>query len=161
MKSLKMAGIAIGAGAILAGGFPAIPAHADPSTSRIDAYMAEFPGGKKLSDNEISYEGGDVRVLMSATRADCGVGEYCVYKDRDYRGAMAKWRASAQRCKKFEFTDYWRDSISSFIARGNCERRNYFLKDKRAGQPDRFDYFEGSDRLARHNDAYDYAAKGL
>jgi hypothetical protein len=161
MKALKTAGIAISAGAIVAGGFTAVPAQAAPSPSRIDAYMAAFPHGKKVSDNEISYEGGTVRVLMSATRASCPRGWYCVYEHSNWRGAMAKWSTTRAHCKKLNFTSYWRDKVSSFWARGNCEDSNYFLKDKKAYQPDPFEPFEGKKAYVRFNDRYDYAAHGL
>ncbi|MGW0801746.1 peptidase inhibitor family I36 protein [Nonomuraea sp. NPDC002799] len=161
-RALRTAGIAIGAGAIIASALPAQAATADSSASaRVDAYMAAFPYGTKVSNNEISWENGEVGVVLSATAASCPNGYYCVYEHQYYRGAMAKWRASRDRCKKFNFTPYWRDKVSSFWARGTCPDNNYFLKDKKAFQPDPFQAFEGKrPLLSSLNDRIDYAARG-
>ena len=159
MKAVRTAGIAIGAGAIIVSGFAAPPAQAQ--AARIDTYLAAIPNGTKLSDNEISWEGGTVRLVMSATQASCPSGWYCVYEHSNWRGAMAKWRSSPSKCKKFNFTRYWRDKISSFWARGNCPSDNYFLKDKKVAQPDPFEPFVGKKAYVRFNDRYDYAAHGL
>ncbi|WP_369203616.1 peptidase inhibitor family I36 protein [Streptomyces sp. PU-14G] len=161
MKALQKAGIAIGAGALVTGGFTAFPAQAASSSAEVNAYMAAVPGGKKVSNNEISYENGTVRVLMSATAASCKSGYYCVYERINYKGAMAQWSTTASHCKKFNFTKYWKNKVSSFKARGGCERGNYFLKDAKAHQLDPFEPFEGWKTRVRYNDRYDYASRGL
>ncbi|MFI8851261.1 peptidase inhibitor family I36 protein [Streptomyces sp. NPDC053499] len=162
MQFLKRAGIAISTGCIAAGGFTALPAQAasDSASVKVDSYMAAFPHGTKLSNNEISYEGGTVRVLMNATAKSCKRGWYCVWRDSNWRGPMAKWSATAANCKKFKFSKVWRDEVSSFWARGGCPRQNYFLKDAKKWQPDPFEPFEGKKAYVRYNDRYDYAARG-
>ncbi|MEU2562305.1 peptidase inhibitor family I36 protein [Streptomyces longispororuber] len=161
MKTLQKAAIAISGGALVASGFTALPAQAEPSSAKIDAYMAAVPHGKKVSNNEISYENGSVRVLMSATAASCRRGWYCVYEHNNYRGAMAQWSTTPAHCKKFKFSNYWKNKVSSFRETGGCERNNYFLKDAKKYQPDPFEPFEASKPYVRFNDRYDYAAKGL
>ncbi|WP_173873246.1 peptidase inhibitor family I36 protein [Streptomyces albus subsp. chlorinus] len=161
MKVMHKAGIAFGAGAMVVGGLTTLPAQAAPSDAKVAAYMAEVPNGKKVSDNEVAYEGGKVRVLMSATRASCPSGWYCVWEHSNWRGAMAKWSTTAAHCKKFKFTNYWKNKVSSFWARGGCEDRNYFLKDQKKYRPDPFEYFDGKMAYVRYNDRYDYASKGL
>lgn len=161
MKALKKAGVAVGAGAMAVGGFTVLPAQAAPSSTQIDRYMAAVPHGEKRSNNEISYEGGQVRVLMKATQASCPRGWYCVWADSKHKGAMAKWSTTAAHCKKFNFTKYWRDKVSSYWARGGCESNNYFLKDKKKYQPDPYEPFKGKKDYVRYNDRYDYAARGL
>ncbi|MFC4121565.1 peptidase inhibitor family I36 protein [Nonomuraea zeae] len=157
-RALKTAGIVIGAG-VIAGS--ALPAQATTTSSaRIDAYMAAFPNGTKVSNNEISWEGGEVGVVLSATAASCPSGYYCVYEHQYWRGAMGKWKATREKCKKFNFTPYWRDKVSSFWARGGCPASNYFLKNKKSFQPDQFEPFEGKKAWVRYNDSYDYAARG-
>ncbi|MET8870218.1 peptidase inhibitor family I36 protein [Nonomuraea sp. NPDC004580] len=160
-RTLVRAGAVIAAGVVVAGALNAAPAHAAANAARINAYLAAIPYGTKISNNEIAWEGGSVRLLLSATQASCPRGWYCVYEHRNWRGAMAKWRSSPSKCKKFTFTRYWRDKISSFWARGSCERNNYFLKDEKKWQPDPFQLFEGKKAWVRFNDRYDYAAKGL
>jgi hypothetical protein len=161
MGILQKTAIALGAGALMIGGLTALPAQAAASTSaQIDAYMAAVPHGKKMSNNEISYENGNVRVLMSATAASCRNGWYCVWEHSNYRGAMARWSTTAAHCNKFNFTAYWRNKVSSFRARGGCERGNYFLKDAKPRQPDPHEPFEGGKARVRYNDRYDYASKG-
>ncbi|GGW60364.1 hypothetical protein GCM10010503_42110 [Streptomyces lucensis JCM 4490] len=161
MKTRQKAAVALSAGTLIAGGFAALPAQAASGSSQADAYMAAVPHGKKLSSNEISYENGQVRVLMSATRASCRAGWYCVWEHSNFRGAMAQWSTTKAHCKKFKFTDYWKNKVSSFRARGGCELGNYFLKDAKAHQPDPFEPFEGGKAYVRYNDRYDYASKGL
>ncbi|MFI7243686.1 peptidase inhibitor family I36 protein [Streptomyces qinglanensis] len=163
MKTLKKAGVAISTGCIVVGGFTVFPAHAAPSaaSAKVDSYMVAVPHGTKLSNNEISYEGGQVRVLMNATAKSCKAGWYCVWEHSNWRGAMAKWSTTAAHCKKYKFKKHWRNKVSSFWARGGCERRNYFLKDAKAHQPDPFEYFEGKKAYVRYNDRYDYASRGL
>ncbi|UNZ16941.1 peptidase inhibitor family I36 protein [Streptomyces sp. 891-h] len=162
MKALRKAGIAIGTGCLVAGGFTVLPAQAAPSaaSAKVDSYMAAVPNGTKLSNNEIAYEGGQVRVLMNATAKSCKPGWYCVWEHSNWRGAMGKWKASSENCKKFKFTKYWRNKVSSFWARGGCPRQNYFLKDAKKWQPDPFEPFEGKKAYVRYNDRYDYAARG-
>ncbi|SDL27479.1 peptidase inhibitor family I36 protein [Nonomuraea jiangxiensis] len=159
MKALKTAGIVISAGVIVGSGFTALPAQAAVNSTLIDTYLAAVPNGTKLSANEASWEGGTVRLVMSATEASCPDGWYCVYQYKNWRGAMAKWRTSPARCKKFNFNSYWRDKISSFWARGDC--RDYFLKDKKAFQPDPFQSFAGKHAYVLYDNRYDYAARGL
>ncbi|MFF0745530.1 peptidase inhibitor family I36 protein [Streptomyces sp. NPDC004111] len=165
MKTPKKTGIALGAGALLLTGLTTAPALAAPAPSaasaKVDAYMAAVPNGTKVSDNEITWENGEVRVVMSATSKSCAVGYYCVWEHSNFRGAMAAWTGSKERCKKFKFTNYWKNKVSSFRARGNCEQRNYFLKAAKDWQPDWFEPFEGGKAYVRYNDDYDYAAKGL
>ncbi|TMR94924.1 peptidase inhibitor family I36 protein [Nonomuraea basaltis] len=157
MSFMRVAAIVLGAG-VIAGG--ALPAQAASSSARVDAYMAAFPGGTKVGNNEISWQGGDVRVVLAATAKSCPAGYYCVYEHQYWRGAMGAWRASAANCKKFNFTAYWRDKVSSFWARGGCEAATYFLKNKKKWQPDQFEPFEGKKAWVRFNDSYDYAARG-
>ncbi|GAA3487612.1 MULTISPECIES: peptidase inhibitor family I36 protein [Streptomyces] len=167
MKTPKKTGIALGAGALLLSGLTTAPAVAAPaassslSSAKVDAYMAVVPNGTKVSDNEITWENGQVRVVMSAAKKSCAVGYYCVWEHSRFRGAMAAWTGSKDRCKKFNFTKYWKNKVSSFQARGNCERGNYFLKAAKDWQPDWFEPFEGAKEYVRYNDDYDYASKGL
>ncbi|MEV5889044.1 peptidase inhibitor family I36 protein [Nonomuraea fuscirosea] len=158
VRALRTAGVAVAAGVVASSAIPAQAAVG--SAARVEAYMAAFPNGTKVSNNEITWEGGAVSVLLSATAKDCKAGYYCVYTDSNWRGSMARWKASASKCKKYEFTDWWRDKISSFWARGNCPAANYFLKNKKKWQPDQFQPFEGKKAYVRYNDAYDYAARG-
>ncbi len=72
---------------------------------------------------------------MSATRASCRAGWYCVWEHSNFRGAMAQWSTTKAHCKKFKFTDYWKNKVSSFRARGGCELGNYFLKDAKRTSP--------------------------
>ncbi|MEW9553525.1 peptidase inhibitor family I36 protein [Nonomuraea sp. NPDC050783] len=163
-KALKAAGLAIGAAVVAGGALPAQAATAGTAdaagSAAVDAYMAAFPGGTKISNNEIAWQGGDVRVVLSATARSCPRGYYCVYEHNYWRGAMGAWRASAANCKKFKFTAYWRDKVSSFWARGTCPDDNYFLKDAKKFQPDPFEPLVGKKPYVRFNDRYDYAARG-
>ncbi|MCK2213093.1 peptidase inhibitor family I36 protein [Actinomadura sp. ATCC 31491] len=157
-RALRTAAVAAGA-AVVIGGAP--PAQAETSGSAaVDAYMAAFPGGTKVSDNEIVWNGGEVRVVLAATAASCKAGYYCVWEHQYWRGRMGAWRASKANCKKFEFTSFWRDRVSSYWARGGCPVDNYFLKDKKKFQPDPFEPFVGKKAYVRFNDRYDYAARG-
>ncbi|MEV5559566.1 peptidase inhibitor family I36 protein [Nonomuraea wenchangensis] len=156
--ALRTAGVAAGAAIIVLGALPAQAATADSAT--VDAYMAALPGGTRVSSNEIVWNGGDVRVVLGATAKACPKGYYCVYEHQYWRGAMGAWRASAKNCKKFEFTKFWRDRVSSFWARGTCPDDNYFLKNKKKFQPDPFEPLVGKKAYVRFNDAYDYAARG-
>ncbi|MEU6728739.1 peptidase inhibitor family I36 protein [Nonomuraea wenchangensis] len=157
-RHLTTAGVVAAAATIVFGALPAQAATAD--SAAVEAYLAAFPGGTRVSSNEIVWNGGDVRVVLAATAKSCPNGYYCVYEHQYWRGAMGAWRASAKNCKKFEFTKYWRDRVSSFWARGSCPTYNYFLKNKKKFQPDQFEPFIGKKAYVRYNDAYDYAARG-
>ncbi len=89
----------------------AIAAHADETSelqARVDAVLAEFPGGTQTAPNEIIWDGGTVMLTLEAdeelitTKAvgSCATGYYCAYSGYNLSGS----RLSLSACNTTQST---------------------------------------------------------
>ena len=100
------------------------------ASSAVDAYLAKYPGGQAISDNEISYDNG--RFIVTLTRPpntqaapDCPSDWFCFYERIGYgypRGKLSDcgWQSL--------ITYGWQDRVESVyyrFSRGKVEFRDY------------------------------------
>lgn len=90
IRAAAVAGVAAGL-AVTAWPVGSPGAPADPSLqARIDLELNRYPGGKQISPNQISYNGGAAILTFAlpgqALAAACPSGYVCMYKGRSFSG---------------------------------------------------------------------------
>ncbi|WP_320065010.1 hypothetical protein [Micromonospora sp. RTGN7] len=91
VSAISFRTVAVAAGLLMAFSAPG-PATAAAAADRFTSartYLAAHPGGTILSDNEISYRGGEFVVTLrapieTAGTADCPSGWYCFYDSPNF-----------------------------------------------------------------------------
>ena len=85
---------------------PGVAAYADDTSelqARVDAVLAEFPGGSQTAPNEVTWEDGAVILTLAADEGlittmavgSCATGYYCAYSGYNLSGSKLSFSAIA------------------------------------------------------------------
>ena len=83
---------------------PGVAAYADDTSelqARVDAVLAEFPGGSQTAPNEVTWEDGAVILTLAADEGlittmavgSCATGYYCAYSGYNLSGSKLSFSA--------------------------------------------------------------------